>query len=422
MEKINALIEKLQELKNSGADLSALSYYAQLLQAEVLHARNRQHQQRMQSTQSNIAVIMPLQSTATESVPATTAAQTTTLPSNKLPETPISVEVKSVEIVPEVTRQPESKLPETPVPVEVKSVEIAPEVTRQPESKLPEAPAPATVPPEAEDINTRAARLNTSPTFNNITPSEDINTRAAKAQESFTSAPALPTVPKAPEPAAVHPAPPVTPAASVTEPPTPEPVRPVAAEVPPATDPVPPKPEPVHPVAAEVPPAADLVPPKPEPVVTAQPIPTLAATQPVPEKPRPATLFDNIPPTGNGNGHAATHTGELRKDLNELAANAGLSLNDRLRQQQVEVAHKLGEMPIHDLRAAIGINDKYQFIQELFRGDRDLYERSIKTINECGNLQEADYWIQREIKIIQGWEDDHHLVQHFYSLLKKRFS
>ena len=75
-----------------------------------------------------------------------------------------------------------------------------------------------------------------------------------------------------------------------------------------------------------------------------------------------------------------------------------------------------------DLRNAIGINDKYQFIQELFRGDRDLYERSIKTINECDNLQEADYWIQREIKIIQGWEDDHHLVQHFYSLLKKRFS
>jgi hypothetical protein len=375
MEKINALIEKLQELKNSGADLSALSYYAQLLQAEILHARNRQHQQRMQSSQSNIAVIMPSQSTATESVPTTTAAQTTTLPSNKQPEAPVSVEVKPVEIAAEVTRQPESKLPATP--------------------------APAAMQTEAEDINTRAARLNTSPTFNNITPSEDINTRAAKAQESFTSAPAHPILPKAPEPVAAHPAPPVAPAASVTEPP---------------------KPEPVHPVAAEVPPAADLVPPKPEPVVTAQPIPTLAATQPVPEKPRPATLFDNIPPTGNGNGHAATHTGELRKDLNELAANTGLSLNDRLRQQQVEVAQKLGEMPINDLRAAIGINDKYQFIQELFRGDRDLYERSIKTINECGNLQEADYWIQREIKIIQGWEDDHHLVQHFYSLLKKRFS
>jgi hypothetical protein len=368
MEKINALIEKLQELKNSGADLSALSYYAQLLQAEILHARNRQHQQRMQSTQNNIAVIMPSQSTATESVPAATAAQTTTLPSNKQPDLPVPQEVKPLPVVPEATRQPENNVPETPVP--------------------------APVQPDAEDINTRAARLNGHSTFNNITPSEDINTRAAKTQESFTSTPA----PDAPEPAAV----PVAPAANITAQPTP-----------PAT------PEPVRP-AAEVPPAADLVPPKPEPVVTAQPIPTLAASQPLPEKPRPATLFDNVPTTGNG--HPPTHTGELRKDLNELAGNAGLSLNDRLRQQQVEVAQKLGDMPVNDLRAAIGINDKYQFIQELFRGDRDLYERSIKTINECGTLQEADYWIQREIKIIQGWEDDHHLVQHFYSLLRKRFS
>lgn len=400
MEKINALIEKLQELKNSGADLSALSYYTQLLQAEILHARNRQHQQRMQSSQSNIAVIMPLQSAATEIVPAT-AAQTTTLPSNKQPEASVPVEVKQVEMVPEVTRQQEAPVPveiapevtnppATPVLEAAKPLQIIPELTH-----LPETPTPSAVQPEVEDINTRAARLNNQSTFNNITPSEDINTRAAKAQESFTSAPVLPILPKAPEPEAVHP---VVPAANITAPTTPEPVRPIAAEVPPA---------------------ADLVPPKPDPVVMAQPIPTLAANQPAPEKPRPATLFDNVPSTGNGNGHT---TGELRKDLNELAANTGLSLNDRLRQQQVEVAQKLGEMPINDLRAAIGINDKYQFIQELFRGDRDLYERSIKTINECGNLQEADYWIQREIKIIQGWEDDHHLVQHFYSLLKKRFS
>ncbi|MGO4289057.1 hypothetical protein [Chitinophaga sp. RAB17] len=381
MEKINALIEKLQELKNSGADLSALSYYAQLLQAEVLHARNKQHQQRVQSSQSNIAVIMPSQSAMAENIPAATAAQTTTLPPNKQPE--------------------------VPAPIEVKPSQMAPEVPVKPAGNIRETPIPAAAQPEAEDINTRAARLNTNPTFNNITTSEDINTRAAKAQESFTNAPANQTLPEVPEPIAVQPVPPVisAPAASATGQPTP-----------PAT------PEPVFPAAAEVPPAADLAPPKPEPVVTAQPIPTLAANQPVTEKSRPATLFDDVPTNGNGNGHATVNTGELRKDLNELAGNNGLSLNDRLRQQQVEVAQKLGELPINDLRAAIGINDKYQFIQELFRGDKDLYERSIKTINECGNLQEADYWIQREIKIIQGWEDDHHLVQHFYSLLKKRFS
>ncbi|MET3881012.1 hypothetical protein [Chitinophaga sp. OAE865] len=315
MEKINALIDKLQELKNSGAELSAISYYAQLLQAEVLHARNKLHQQQVQSIQGNIAVIMPTQQPVAVTMPAAAAPQTTTLPSNKPAEAPVAS-------------------------------------------------------PEPEEVNARAAKLNDVPTRNTVIISEDINTRAAKAEAPSTNEQAT--------------APTATP--------------------------------------AEIPPAADLVPPKPEPVVTAQPIPTLVVNQPAAEKPRStpaATLFDDIPPAKDT---ASPGNGELRKDLNELVGSTGTSLNDRLRQQQVEVAQKLGEMPINDLRQAIGINDKYQFIQELFRGDRDLYERSIKTINEFGNLREADYWIQREIKIIQGWEDDNQLVQHFYSLLRKRFS
>ncbi|KAA2241446.1 hypothetical protein F0L74_16230 [Chitinophaga agrisoli] len=79
-------------------------------------------------------------------------------------------------------------------------------------------------------------------------------------------------------------------------------------------------------------------------------------------------------------------------------------------------------MPVKNLKQAIGINDKFQFIQELFRGDVDMYERSIKTINEFHTLQEAEYWIERELKIRQGWLDDTRTVQHFYSLVKKRFS
>ncbi|WP_143307624.1 hypothetical protein [Chitinophaga vietnamensis] len=269
MEKISALIEKLQELKNSGADLQTISYYVQLLQAEVLHARSRQHQQEAAVRQSQIAVIMPARQPAEEIKPAAPAAQTTTLPSNK----------------PVLT---ETDIPKAPPPP-------------------PPAPAPIAVP-----------------------------------------------VQEAPAPAPVQAPPP---------------------------------------------------PPKEKEKVPA---------------PAPATLFDVAEtPAAPKNGHS----GAITRELNELVGNNGQSLNDRLRtQQQVEVAQKLGDAPIKDLRQAIGINDKYQFIQELFRGDKDLYERSIKTINECHTMQEADYWIQREIKILQGWQDEHHLVKHFYSLLRKRFS
>ncbi|QEH43629.1 hypothetical protein [Chitinophaga sp. XS-30] len=58
MEKISALIDKLQELKNSDAGLQTISYYTQLLQAEILHQRNLQRQQETKGHR-HVAVILP---------------------------------------------------------------------------------------------------------------------------------------------------------------------------------------------------------------------------------------------------------------------------------------------------------------------------------------------------------------------------
>ncbi len=80
------------------------------------------------------------------------------------------------------------------------------------------------------------------------------------------------------------------------------------------------------------------------------------------------------------------------------------------------------DAPIKDLRRGIGINDKFSFVSELFRGDEDMYERSIKTINSFHILPEAEYWMNRELKVKLGWNDNKELVQHFYQLVRRRFS
>jgi hypothetical protein len=77
---------------------------------------------------------------------------------------------------------------------------------------------------------------------------------------------------------------------------------------------------------------------------------------------------------------------------------------------------------VKDLRKAIGINDRFLFISELFRGDEVMYERSIKTINSFSIFPEAEYWISRELKTKLGWSNDHSAVQHFDQLVKRRFS
>lgn len=98
------------------------------------------------------------------------------------------------------------------------------------------------------------------------------------------------------------------------------------------------------------------------------------------------------------------------------------SLNEHLREEKVELAHRLGEVPIKDLKKAIGINDRYVFINDLFRGDEVMYERSIKTINNFSIYAEAQYWMERELKIKLGWDDERAATQEFYGLVRRRFS
>lgn len=109
------------------------------------------------------------------------------------------------------------------------------------------------------------------------------------------------------------------------------------------------------------------------------------------------------------------------QDVNSTGNN-GESINDKLKQGKTELVEVLKETPIKDLRKAVGINDRFLFISELFRGDESTYERSIKTINSFNIYAEAEYWINRELKVKLGWHNDNPTVQHFDQLVKRRFS
>ncbi len=109
------------------------------------------------------------------------------------------------------------------------------------------------------------------------------------------------------------------------------------------------------------------------------------------------------------------------KEVNDTTAPAE-SLNDKLKQGKTELVEVLKETPVKDLRKAIGINDRYLFVNDLFRGDETMYERSIKTINSFNIYAEAEYWINRELKTKLGWDNSRESVQHFDQLVKRRFS
>jgi len=91
-------------------------------------------------------------------------------------------------------------------------------------------------------------------------------------------------------------------------------------------------------------------------------------------------------------------------------------------EEKKEVAEKIALEPIKDLRGAIGINDKFQFMEELFNKDESLFESSIKTINAYKNFAEAQFWIKQNLRNKFNWDDDAKTVIAFDQLVKRRFS
>jgi hypothetical protein len=112
---------------------------------------------------------------------------------------------------------------------------------------------------------------------------------------------------------------------------------------------------------------------------------------------------------------------QASREVNQTVAQKE-SLNDKLKEEKTEVMHKLKDSPIRDLRKAIGINDRFVLINELFRGDEAMYERCIKTINSFNIYPEAEYWMNRELMVKLGWDENRESVKHFYQLVKRRFA
>ena len=149
---------------------------------------------------------------------------------------------------------------------------------------------------------------------------------------------------------------------------------------------------------------------EPKPVVRQEPKPAYAAQD----------LFSNVFETVTEAPTLSQY--QSRVEVHEAIADRKESLNDRLKENKTELAHMLKETPIKDLRKGIGINDRFAFVRELFRGDDAMYERSIKTINNFNIYSEAEYWISRELKHKLGWDDRNETVGHFYSLVRRRFA
>jgi len=97
------------------------------------------------------------------------------------------------------------------------------------------------------------------------------------------------------------------------------------------------------------------------------------------------------------------------------------SLNDVLNKtRKTELADKLEHTPIKDLKASIGFNDKFSFIQNLFAGNDSAYNNAIAQFNSFTNKSEAEQLLN-ELAILHKWANEPEIAEHFKELINRKF-
>ncbi len=94
----------------------------------------------------------------------------------------------------------------------------------------------------------------------------------------------------------------------------------------------------------------------------------------------------------------------------------GKSLNE-LTPEKNKLEFKLSNLPVSSLQAAIGINDRFQYIRELFDGDNQKYLDAVKNIDSLDNLKDAVDYLRDNFK----WKKNETSLK-FVRLVKRRFS
>ncbi|HLV42549.1 MAG TPA: hypothetical protein VKY37_09735 [Brumimicrobium sp.] len=81
---------------------------------------------------------------------------------------------------------------------------------------------------------------------------------------------------------------------------------------------------------------------------------------------------------------------------------------------------KLGTSKINSLKGAVGLNDRLQFISELFGGDSDLYNSSIDVLDQFENSEAALRKLS-EIAAKENWNKEESAVDDFAHLITRRY-
>lgn len=110
------------------------------------------------------------------------------------------------------------------------------------------------------------------------------------------------------------------------------------------------------------------------------------------------------------------------ESISEKPANALGSINDQFSSNETaSLADKLGKQPIKDLITAIGINEKFLFIEELFSGDADAFKAAISSLNTMESFDQASAYINEQLMGKYKWKPKGSVEKKLIGLIERRY-
>jgi len=139
--------------------------------------------------------------------------------------------------------------------------------------------------------------------------------------------------------------------------------------------------------------------------------PAVVAPQPVVSSPQ-AIVAAPVPPV-------TVHAGDVDKEQTLSDRFRGrATLHETLHQTMGKDSGTLGSTKVvSNLMKAIGINDRYTFVRELFNNDAKAFETAIDTLNEAASFNDAYNHMIRYF----NWDMDSAAVQQLLEIIRRKY-
>ena len=110
----------------------------------------------------------------------------------------------------------------------------------------------------------------------------------------------------------------------------------------------------------------------------------------------------------------------FKRDDTEFEMATSETLGERMMGEDHSLAAKLQQTPGRDLKSVIGINDKFLFVNELFCGSMEKYNKSIENLNDLKTLNGAMIYLN-ELKIELQWNSSNEAYLKLKDLVSRKF-